>query len=79
MNGRIKRLGQMTYGFIQGEDAAVYFFHDSDLVGEQDIELAVGDRVSFEVVEPQPAKGPRARDVSKLSTGNRNHAQEATQ
>jgi cold shock CspA family protein len=76
VTGRISGLGR-TYGFIRAADDTQYFFHDSDVVGERDIELKVGDRVTFEVVEPMPAKGPRACNVSFLSAGN--SAQEATQ
>ena len=69
MIGTIKSL-QPTYGFIKAEDGSEFFFHDSDLVGGGDIELAVGDHVTFEAVEPTPAKGPRAAGVSLLSTTN---------
>jgi cold shock CspA family protein len=65
--GTIKAL-RANYGFIRADDGAEYFFHDEDLVGAKDIELAVGDRVSFEVVDPAPAKGPRARDVCQFPT-----------
>ncbi len=67
MIGNIKSL-QPTFGFIHVEDGRDFFFHDSDLLG--DVELALGDRVTFEIVEPQPPKGPRARDVAFLSGGN---------
>ncbi len=79
MIGTIKTLRE-SYGFIRTDDGSEYFFHDSDLVGEGDIELAVGDRVTFEVVEPAPEKGPRAASVSFLSAGNGppNSAQEAS-
>jgi cold shock CspA family protein len=61
MTGTVKSLLE-TFGFIKAEDGREFFFHDEDLVAD-DVELKVGDRVSFEVVEPQPARGPRARDV----------------
>jgi cold shock CspA family protein len=61
MTGTIKSL-LASFGFIQAEDGREFFFHDEDLVAD-DVELKVGDRVSFEVVEPQPVKGPRARAV----------------
>lgn len=88
MTGTIKHLRQ-TFGFIKADDGRDFFFHDSDVLGASDIELGVGDRVSFEVVDPAPIKGPRARGVAWLwrgdapavSTGNRptNSAQEANQ
>lgn len=61
VRGTVKSL-QPTFGFIKAEDGAELFFHNSDLVAD-DVELAVGDVVTFEVVEPQPAKGPRAAQV----------------
>jgi cold shock CspA family protein len=70
VTGTVQTLGR-TYGFIKADDGAELFFHDTDVVGDGDIELAVGDRVTFEVLEPQPVKGPRARAVSFLSAGNR--------
>lgn len=45
MIGNIKVLAK-TYGFIRGEDGADYFFHDSDIPGEGDLELTVGDVVN---------------------------------
>jgi cold shock CspA family protein len=61
LKGRIKAL-KPSFGFITAEDGRDFFFHDDDLV--DDLEVSEGDRVTFEVVEPQPEKGPRARDVS---------------
>jgi cold shock CspA family protein len=62
VTGTVKMLST-TFGFIRGEDAVDYFFHAGDEV-DDDVELRVGDRVSFEAVEPAPAKGPRARAAS---------------
>ncbi len=61
MTGHIKNL-QPTFGFIAGEDGRQYFFHDSDLV--DDFDVVVGDRVVFDVVDPEPEKGPRAAHVA---------------
>ena len=61
MKGRVKTLTK-SFGFIKAEDGRSYFFHDSDLVDE--FALSVGDSVTFEPVEPQPEKGPRARQVA---------------
>lgn len=61
MTGTIKAL-HPTFGFITA-DGKDWFFHDDDLVG-LDIELIVGDEVNFEPVLPEPAKGPRAREVA---------------
>ena len=52
-----------SYGFIKSEDGRAYFFHDSDLVGDVDVEE--GDRVAFDPVDPVPVKGLRARNVSR--------------
>lgn len=75
MTGTIKAL-YATFGFIAGDDGTDWFFHQSDEADAGNVELVVDDRVSFEPVDPAPAKGPRARDVTLLSAGN--HAQEAT-
>jgi cold shock CspA family protein len=67
MTGKVKSC-HPTWGFITGDDGVDHFFHESDQV--DDLELRPGDRVSFTPVEPTPIKGPRASDVSFLSTGN---------
>jgi len=53
---------QPTFGFIQSGDGRRYFFHENDQV--DDFELLPGDRVTFDVVDPQPEKGPRAMHVA---------------
>jgi len=81
MTGKIKAL-YPTFGFITADDGGgEFFFHQTDEVGAGIVGLVVGDRVTFEPVDPAPEKGPRARDVSFLSAGNQttNSAQEATQ
>ena len=56
-----------TFGFINTSQARRnedgYFFAAPDAEGFDD--LQDGDPVSFEVVEPEPAKGPRAADVRR--------------
>lgn len=61
MTGRIRTL-HSTFGFITPDAGQDLFFHDSDLV--DDFDLREGDRVTFDVVDPQPEKGPRAAHVA---------------
>jgi len=52
------------YGFVRADGASgghEYFFHEDDQA--DDFDLVPGDRVRFEVVDPQPARGPRAKNV----------------
>jgi cold shock CspA family protein len=70
VTGAIKAL-TATYGFVRddalGRDL---FFHRDDVVGAVDFDqLTIGDNVTFEAVEPAPAKGPRARAVSFVGGG----------
>jgi len=59
--GSVKALRD-SYGFVAGEDGRDYYFADRDLV--DDFDLKIGDAVRFEVVEPQPERGPRAVHVA---------------
>jgi len=61
MRGTIKAL-RPSFGFAEaGPDV---FAHASAVVGAVGfLDLNLGDVVEFEVVEPQPEKGPRARIV----------------
>jgi cold shock CspA family protein len=61
MRGTVTTL-RHDFGFIKADDGQDFFFHDSDLVDE--FELNVGDVVTFEQVEPRPEKGPRAKHVT---------------
>lgn len=61
MRGRVKALFQ-TYGFITADDGRDFFYHFDDVTDAFDVK--VGDAVTFEVVEPQPTRGPRARGVT---------------
>jgi cold shock CspA family protein len=68
-NGRIVTLATgMGHGFIQADDRAV-FFHRADLVGIKFNDLAVGDAVSFEVIEDS-VSGPRAIHVRRTAGVN---------
>ena len=51
-----------SFGFIAAEDGLDYYFSTRDLVDHFD--LKIGDAVRFEVVEPQPERGPRAAHVA---------------
>lgn len=55
---------QKGYGFIEREGEKDVFVHHSAIVGSGFKTLAEGDRVSFDV--EQDAKGPSARNVTKL-------------
>ena len=61
MTGHV-RLRLATFGFITAEDGGDFFFHNGDVVGGVDVER--GDRVVFDVFEPEPPKGPRATNVA---------------
>lgn len=64
MNGTIKTKTDRGYGFISREgEVKDLFFHSTDLVGVTFDELAVGDAVTFEVVDGP--KGPSAKKVSR--------------
>ena len=54
-NGTIKKVvSDRGFGFIAAEDGKEYFFHRSGLTPSLDFDrLAGGERVSFEIEEPQ--------------------------
>lgn len=65
MTGTIKRLTDKGFGFIAPEgESKDLFFHSSALVGVTFTELAVEDKVTFEV--EQSDKGPRAVNVNRV-------------
>jgi cold shock protein len=63
MTGSVKKVvPERGFGFITAEDGEEYFFHRSGLDSSMSFEnLAVGERVSFEVERSD--KGPRAGQV----------------
>jgi CspA family cold shock protein len=64
MNGTIKTKIDRGFGFISREgEAKDLFFHSKDLIGVTFEELAVGDAVTFDVVDS--AKGPGAKNVKR--------------
>jgi len=66
MTGKIKKLNERGFGFIEQEgQTGDLFFHKSALVGVTFEELKEGDTLSFEV-EPakEGGKGPSATNVS---------------
>ena len=64
MMGTIKTMTDKGFGFIapEGGDKDL-FFHSSALVGVTFTELAVEDKVTFDI--EQSDKGPRAANVSR--------------
>lgn len=64
--GTIKTLTDKRFGFITPEgETKDLFFHSSELKGVTFEELKVGDAVTFEVVEGDNGKGPKAMNVSR--------------
>jgi cold shock CspA family protein len=61
--GKIKGLRE-TFGFIKTDEGPSYFFHFDDQ--DDDFELREGDAVTFDAVDPVPAKGPRAAHVALM-------------
>lgn len=61
MTGKVRRRFD-PFGFIRADDGTDVFFRASDLVDGCDPEE--GDRVTFDLVVPQPVKGPRAAHVA---------------
>jgi CspA family cold shock protein len=60
-NGKIKRLTEKGFGFIETASGKDMFFHKSDVAGVTYETLQVGQPVSF--TEAMGAKGPRAENV----------------
>lgn len=59
--GKIKRLTQKGFGFIDTGSGKDLFFHSSDVEGVSYEELQEGQRVSY--TEGRGPKGPRAENV----------------
>ena len=68
MRGTVFDLQQLGFGMIRGEDGLELFFDQSDLIGTEISELAVGQRVEYDV-EDRPA-GPRPANI-KVVRGRR--------
>jgi len=65
MTGTIKTLTERGFGFIAREgETKDLFFHSNDLNGVSFIDLKVGDKVTFNVVEGE--KGPSAKNVTRV-------------
>jgi CspA family cold shock protein len=60
-NGKIKRLTDKGFGFIETASGKDMFFHKSSVEGVSYEALRVGQPVSF--TEAPGAKGPRAENV----------------
>jgi cold shock protein len=63
-NGKIKRLTEKGFGFIERVSGKDMFFHKSDVTGVSYEALQVGQPVSF--TEAIGAKGPRAENVKPV-------------
>ena len=61
MKGKIKRLTDRGFGFIETGDKQDMFFHMSSLMTGQWDDLREGDQVEFEIGDGP--KGPRAEQV----------------
>jgi len=63
--GKIKRLTDRGFGFIEYDDSDEdLFFHSNELQGVEYNDLKEGDKVEFEIAEGP--KGPNAVKVSKV-------------
>ena len=58
--GKIKKLTEKGFGFIQGDDGDVFFHHSAVVDGDYD-SLQEGQNVEY--TEGTGPKGPRAEDV----------------
>ncbi|MEX1014660.1 MAG: cold shock domain-containing protein [Candidatus Paceibacterota bacterium] len=64
MQGKIKKLSQNGFGFIEREgEEKDLFFHANNLEGVDFDSLREGEEVSFEVEDSE--KGPRAINIAK--------------
>lgn len=62
--GKIKKITDKGFGFIEGTDGRDMFFHSSSVEGGQFDQLREGQRVSYEI--GQGPKGPRAEQVQLI-------------
>lgn len=64
--GKIRALKTNGYGFIEGNDKAVRFFHLSDLINRADWDrMRIGNVVRF--IAHESAKGPAALQVGLIT------------
>ena len=64
MEGKIKRLTDKGFGFIENGTDKDMFFHSSNLEGVRYDDLREGQRVTYDV--GQGPKGPRAENVQVI-------------
>jgi CspA family cold shock protein len=62
--GKIKRLTDKGFGFIEDGSDKDMFFHSSNVVGTSFEQLREGQRVSY--TEGRGPKGPRAENVKPI-------------
>ena len=63
--GKIKKITDKGFGFIESESGQDMFFHSSNVEGVQFEELREGQQVTYEV--GRGPKGPRAEQVKLVS------------
>lgn len=64
MEGRVKKLMDRGYGFIEDMDGSSYFFHKSEVKDISFDELKEGNLVSFDPEEGE--KGKKATNVQRI-------------
>ena len=63
--GKIKKITDKGFGFIESESGQDMFFHSSNVEGVQFEELREGQQVTYEV--GRGPKGPRAEQVKLVN------------
>ena len=64
MEGKVRRLMDRGYGFIEDSDSKNYFFHRNDLENVNFDDLEVENLVSFDPEEGE--KGKKATNVQRI-------------
>ena len=64
LEGKIKKITDKGFGFIEGTDGQDMFFHSSNVENVRFDDLREGQRVSYNIGEGP--KGPRAENVQLL-------------
>jgi len=64
MEGKVRRLMDRGYGFIEDSDSNSYFFHRNDLENVNFDDLEVENLVSFDPEEGE--KGKKATNVQRI-------------
>jgi len=64
MEGKVRRLMDRGYGFIDDSDGVTYFFHRNDVENVNFDDLEVENLVSFDPEEGK--KGKKATNIQKI-------------